>query len=89
MNTILHLVRKDFLARRGVILIWLLVLLLGLLRDLGWVEIHARDDAGGRFVPVQGHATVAENREGLFRSALEALIYFLTGEKTRKLKLAY
>lgn len=46
------------------------------LRDLGWVEIHARDDAAGRFVVVQEHATVAEHREGLRR--LQAIPHVLT-----------
>jgi len=37
------------------------------LREIPWLEIHAREDATGRLIVVQEHETVKKHQEGLRR----------------------
>lgn len=37
------------------------------LREISWLEVHAREDATGRLIVVQEHETVREHQEGLRR----------------------
>jgi nitrate reductase NapAB chaperone NapD len=48
------------------------------LRECPDVEVHARDDRGGRLVVVQEHATVTDHRKGL--EMIQALPGVLTAE---------
>jgi len=48
------------------------------LRELSWLEIHAREDATGRLIVVQEHETVNEHQEGL--RTLQAIPNVLTAD---------
>jgi len=48
------------------------------LRDLDWVEIHARDEATGRLIVVQEHTTIEEHQRGLRR--LQEVPHVLTAD---------
>jgi nitrate reductase NapAB chaperone NapD len=48
------------------------------LRELGWLEIHARDDATGRLIVVQEHDTVKAHQDGL--RLLQSLPNVLTAD---------
>ena len=48
------------------------------LGELPWLEVHARDEATGRLVVVQEHATVEEHQQGLRR--LQAIPHVLTAD---------
>lgn len=48
------------------------------LRDLTWVEIHARDEATGRLIVVQEHQTIEEHQQGLRN--LQAIPHVLTAD---------
>lgn len=48
------------------------------LRDLDWVEIHARDEATGRLIVVQEHQTIEEHQRGLRR--LQEVPHVLTAD---------
>ena len=48
------------------------------LRDLDWVEIHARDEVTGRLIVVQEHRTIEEHQRGLRR--LQEIPHVLTAD---------
>ncbi len=48
------------------------------LRELSWLEIHAREDATGRLIVVQEHDTVEEHEKGL--RELQAIPHVLTAD---------
>ncbi len=48
------------------------------LRDLAWVEIHARDEATGRLIVVQEHQTIEGHQQGLRK--LQAVPHVLTAD---------
>lgn len=48
------------------------------LRDLAWVEVHARDEATGRLIVVQEHQTIEGHQQGL--RELQAVPHVLTAD---------
>jgi nitrate reductase NapAB chaperone NapD len=48
------------------------------LREISWLEIHAREDATGRLIVVQEHETVKEHQDGLRR--LQSIPNVLTAD---------
>ena len=57
------------------------------LRELPWLEIHAREDATGRLIVVQEHDTVEEHKNGLRR--LQAIPHVLTADLVVHHKLSF
>ncbi len=48
------------------------------LRELDWIEVHAREEATGRLIVVQEHETVEEHQQGLRK--LQAVEHVLTAD---------
>lgn len=48
------------------------------LAELPWLEVHARDEATGRLVVVQEHASVTDHEDGLRQ--LQAMEHILTAD---------
>ena len=55
------------------------------LRELEWIEVHARDEATGRLIVVQEHETVEEHQKGL--RELQAVPHVLTADLVVHYKL--
>lgn len=51
------------------------------LRELDWIDVHARDEATGRLIVVQEHETVEEHQQGLRK--LQAVPHVLTADHSK------